>query len=103
MKKITVACVLTACLTISCCCQNSCPVNTSENKVDQQKNEQLKEQEAANVREKTMMEEAEKTWESKPPHDHTLEDAQNTARQKQKDNPRYLKRDATMKQNKKGK
>jgi hypothetical protein len=50
-----------------------------------------------------MMEEAEKTWESKPPHDHTLEDAQNTARQKQKDNPRYLKRDATMKQNKKGK
>jgi len=42
-----------------------------------------------------LLDEAEKKWKSKPPHQHTLDDAQNTAKKKREYNPRYLLRDET--------
>ncbi|MDH4317973.1 MAG: hypothetical protein OEV64_06255 [Desulfobulbaceae bacterium] len=47
------------------------------------------------AREKQVLEEAEKRWRKKPPHQHTLEDAKNSARQGQQNHPRFLLREST--------
>lgn len=47
------------------------------------------------AREQQMLEEAEKRWRKKPPHQHTLDDAKNSARQGQQNHPRFLLREST--------